>query len=351
MEAADVVWYHCRDPTTEGDRMFIRRTARALLTIIAALTLIAGAASAESEGEPAVDDEMGSIVTTEWLNRHLDDPDLVVLDCTVSMVPDTSGGFQPVSGRPAYEAGHIPTAGFADLSSDLADTASPLNYAMPTPERFCEAMGSLGVGDDSRVVLYDGLNSVWAARVWWMLRWVGFDRAAVLDGGLGAWTAEERPMSTEPVEREVRELTADLRPELIAYRDEVFDAMTDDSVSLIDVMPEPHFRGEMAMYDRPGHIPSAENVSVMALLDESVRFRTDEELAALFKGDKNARMITYCGGGIAASATALVMTRLGYTDVAVYMASLQEWAADPDLPLLTVTPDAPADGAEPSTAP
>ena len=126
---------------------------------------------------------MDTLVTTEWLSRHLDDPDLVVLDCTVrteldNSELDNSGGFRNVSGRADYDTGHIPTAGFADLTSDLCAGNSLIEFAMPTPEQFCSAMGALGVGDDSRVVLYDSSYSAWAARVWWMLRWVGFDRAS-----------------------------------------------------------------------------------------------------------------------------------------------------------------------------
>jgi thiosulfate/3-mercaptopyruvate sulfurtransferase len=120
---------------------------------------------------------------------------------------------------------------------------------------------------------------------------------------------------------------------LIARRDQVLAAIDDGAVTLIDVMPEPHFRGEMAMYDRPGHIPTAKNISVMSLFDESGRYRPQEELAGLFDDNVDGRVITYCGGGIAASATAFVMTRLGYSDVAVYTASLQEWAADPANPM------------------
>ena len=101
-----------------------------------------------------------------------------------------------VNGRANYESGHIPSAGFADLMGDLADGESDLNFAMPTPEAFADAMGALGVSDDSRVVLYDAMGSVWAARVWWMLRWIGFDQAALLDGGLAAWTAQGLPLST-----------------------------------------------------------------------------------------------------------------------------------------------------------
>jgi thiosulfate/3-mercaptopyruvate sulfurtransferase len=205
---------------------------------------------------------------------------------------------------------------------------------MPTPEQFCDAMGALGVGDDSRVVLYDGYMSVWAARVWWMLRWVGFDRAALLDGGLKAWTAEERPLSTEPADHPAKQLTPAPRPALIADRDEVFAAINDDAVSLIDVMHESHFKGEMSLYARPGHIPSASNIPATALIDESGRYRPHDELAAMFDGDRKARTITYCGAGVAASSNAFIMRRLGFTDVAVYMASLQEWAADPDNPLV-----------------
>ena len=171
-----------------------------------------------------------------------------------------------------------------------------------------------------------------------MLRWVGFDRAALLDGGLGAWTAEGRPLSTEPANRPAKGLTPAPRPELIADRDEVLAAIDNDAVSIIDVLPESHYRGEMSMYDRPGHIPGASNNPSTALLDESGRYRPHDELAAMLDGDRNARTITYCGGGIAASSNAFIMTRLGFTDVAVYTASLQEWAADPANPLVVDTP-------------
>jgi len=298
-------------------------------------------ACAGPESQPeltiGVDATMDTLVTTEWLSQHLDDPDLVVLDCTVRVEMDEEGGFRILSGRADYEGGHIPSAGFADLMSDLSDGDSPHKYAPPTPEEFAAAMGALGVGDDSRVVLYDGYGSVWAARVWWMLRWVGFDRAALLDGGLGAWTAEGRPLSTEPANRPAQQLTPAPRPDLIADRDEVFAAIDNDAVSIIDAMPEPHYRGEMAMYDRPGHIPGASNTPALALLDESGHYRPLDELAAMHDGDRDARAITYCGGGIAASSNAFIMTRLGFTDVAVYIASLQEWAADPANPLVTDT--------------
>jgi thiosulfate/3-mercaptopyruvate sulfurtransferase len=228
-------------------------------------------------------------------------------------------------------------AGFADLTSDLCDANSPIEFALPTAEQFCSAMGELGVADDSRVVLYDGFLSAWAARVWWMLRWVGFDRAAILDGGLKVWTAEGRLLSVEPATRPMKRLTPAPRPELIADRDEVLAAIDDGAVSLIDTLPQAFYRGEQTLYARPGHIPGASNICALDLLDESGRYRPRDELAAMHDGDRNAHTITYCGGGIMASSSAFVMTRLGFTDVAVYTASLQEWAADPANPMIVGT--------------
>ena len=273
---------------------------------------------------------MDTLVTTDWLSQHLNDPDLVVLDCTVIVKPSGDDGFQLVSGRANYDAGHIPSAGFADLLGDLSDRDSSFWVPMPTPEQFCSAMGTLGVGDDSRVVLYDGNHSMWAARVWWMLRWVGFDRAALLDGGLKVWTAEGRPLSTEPSSRPAKRLTPAPRAELIADRDEVFAAIDDDAVCVIDTLSAASYRAQ--------HIPGSSNIDASHLLDESGRYRPDDELLAMHSGDRNARTITYCGGGVAASSNAFIMTRLGFTNVAVYAASMQEWAADPANPLVVETP-------------
>jgi thiosulfate/3-mercaptopyruvate sulfurtransferase len=280
---------------------------------------------------------MDTLVNTEWLSQQLEDPDLVVLDCSVSTVPDDEGGIHNESGLADYDCGHIPTAGFADLKGELADGNSPIEFAVPTPEQFCSAMGRLGVGDDSRVVLYDANYSAWAARVWWMLRWVGFDRAALLDGGLQAWASEGRKLSTEPATRPAKHLTPATRPELIADRDEVLASLDDNSVCLIDSMPAEFYRGDMTLYARAGHIPGASNINGLEFLDKSGRFRPARELAALHHGDRNARTITYCGGGIMASLSAFVMTRLGFTNVAVYTASLQEWAADPANPMAVGT--------------
>ncbi len=277
---------------------------------------------------------MDTLVSTQWLEDHLGDEDLVVLDCFVR-TEQTETGMRNISGRADYDREHIPTAGFADLKGDLCDRDSDIEFAVPEPEAFCAAMAALGVGDDTRVVLYDSSMSAWAARVWWMLCWVGFDRAAILDGGLKLWKAEGRTLTTEPARHPNRQLTCNPRARLMANREEVTAAIADPDVKLIDTLPAASYRGEMEIYDRPGHIPSAVNICGIDMLDEDGRYLPRDKLEAMYPGDRHARQITYCGGGILASSNAFVMTRLGFTDVAVYTASLQEWAADPANPMTT----------------
>ena len=309
------------------------------LALISLLGFIA--ACSDSDEQPATETAMDSLVSAEWLNEHLDDPNLVVLDCTVLVQMGGEGGFSISSGRASYDDGHIPTAGFADLLGDLSDSASPYQFAVPSPEAFANAMNALGVNDNSRVVLYDSSGSAWAARVWWMLRWIGFDDAALLDGGLAAWTNAGYPLSTEAPIRPAGTLTVALRPELIVDKDEVHAAIGDDSVNIIDALSEPVYRGDVTMYARPGHITGASNLPMTSLLDDTGHFRPQNELDELLVGDRDTRSITYCGGGIAASANAFAMTRQGFTDVAVYTASLQEWASDETLPMEVASePDA-----------
>ena len=325
--------------------MFFSRVSKAVaaLALVLFVSIACSPSQYDSAGPSTAEPAMDSLVTAEWLHANLDAPDLVLLDASVTIAPDENGELQILNGRAAYDDGHIPTAGFADLMGPLSDPDSPHDYAVPAPEDFAAAMAALGVGDDTRVVIYDTIGGgVWAARVWWMLRWIGFDNAALLDGGLNAWTSAGYALSTEPATEPVRSLSVNLRPELIVEKDEVHAAIGDDSVDLIDAMPAAHYRGDFAMYDRPGHILTATSAPSNALVSDTGHFKSTEDLDGMFSGDLDKRAITYCGGGIAASADAFIMTRLGYKDVAVYTASLQEWAADPDNPMVTGPDPVPA---------
>jgi thiosulfate/3-mercaptopyruvate sulfurtransferase len=281
---------------------------------------------------------MDALVSTSWLADQLGQPDLRVLDCTVLLAPQPGGGFAVESGRAAWEKAHIPGSAFADLPGDLSDPTSPLRFTLPSAERFGEAMGALGVSDEHRVVLYDSRVNMWAARVWWMLRAFGFDRAAVLDGGWRAWTTDGRPTSTEPAGWAPATFTARARPGLFVGKEMVEEAVERGQTCLVNALDEAQHRGETQHYARPGHIRGSTNVPAMGLVDDDThRYRPLEELRAMFADvtGRGERVITYCGGGIAASSDAFVLHRLGHDDVAVYDNSLSEWAADPSLPMET----------------
>jgi thiosulfate/3-mercaptopyruvate sulfurtransferase len=310
-------------------------STRHFLALISAVAFVSACTLSDqpTDSTASAELELDSLVTAQWLSEHLDHPDLVVLDCTVLVEPGENGGLRIVSGRANYESGHIPSAGFANLMGNLSDLDNSMTFVMPPPEQFADAMGALGVGEDSRVVLYSAGSPDWAARVWWMLRWVGFDRVAILDGGLEAWTADGRPLSTEPADRPAKQFSAALKPETIADRDQVFAAIDNSNVSLVDALPVAHYRGEFSMYARPGHILGATNLPSSDILDAEGHYWSDDVLEMMYPGDRKGRVITYCGGGVAASSVAFAMHRLGFTDVAVYMGSLQEWAADPANPM------------------
>jgi thiosulfate/3-mercaptopyruvate sulfurtransferase len=280
------------------------------------------------------------LVETGWLADHLADPDVRVLECTVYLHPaaDVAGGYRVESGRARWAQGHIPGAGFADLHEELSDRSSPLRFMMPPAAQFAEAMGRSGVGDGVRVVLYDRFVNMWAARVWWMLRAFGFDAAAVLDGGWRKWTREGRPVATDDGARPPRAFTARPRPALVADKAGVLAALGDERACVLNALTDEQHRGTGGVtYGRPGRIAGSVNVAARGLVDpETHAYLPADALRARFAavGALDAgRVITYCGGGIAASSDAFALALLGRDDVAVYDASLSEWAADPGLPM------------------
>jgi len=315
--------------------MIFAQYARVLFVLFPVIFLASACTKSATSGDTKP--QINALVTTAWLSEHLDDPDLVVLDCTVLVEMGENGGFNIVSGWAQYASGHIPSAGFADLMGELSDLDRPAEFIMPTAEQFADAMGSLGVGNDSRVVLYSADNPDWATRVWWMLRWIGFDQVAILDGGLAAWVDEGRPLATESPDRPAKQLTVKLRPELIADRDEVLMASESGNANILDALSPAHYNGEFSMYSRPGHITGATNMPSSDLVDESGRFRSFDELDLMSSSNQDQRAITYCGGGVAASTVAFTLHRLGFKDVAVYMGSLSEWTADPANPMSVET--------------
>jgi len=278
------------------------------------------------------------LVETRWLAAHLDDPGVVVLDCTTHLLPTPGATYKVVPGREDFERGHIPGAQFADLQADLSDDNTALRFMLPGAGAFALAMERFGVSDATRVVLYSTANVWWASRVWWLLRVFGHDNAAVLDGGWQKWSAEGRPAQTGPGQaRSPGRFTARPPRPLMVGRDAVLAAVGDGAVCTINALrPEQHDGSAGVSYGRPGRIAGSVNIAAAQLVDPATNaFLPAEVLRARFEsvGAFGRQVITYCGGGIAASADALVLTMLGHPDVKLYDASLSEWARDPVLPM------------------
>src|SRR5437867_10723645 len=234
------------------------------------------------------------LVETDWLAAHLDDPALRVLECTTILHPRPEGGYRAESGRAMWVAGHIPRSGFADLTDDLSDRTSPLLYMMPTDEQMASAMARLGVGEGTRVVLYDRAVNMWAARVWWVLRAVGFDDAAVLNGGWKKWTVEGRPTSTEPCAYPPARFVARPRPELFVGKDAVLAGLGQRAACILNALTEEQHRGtEGVTYGRPGRIVGSANVAARSLVDP----KTHAYLPAHVLRERFAAAGAAAGGG------------------------------------------------------
>jgi thiosulfate/3-mercaptopyruvate sulfurtransferase len=278
------------------------------------------------------------IVSTQWLADHLDLPGLRIFDTSVYLTVNPAGpGYITESGRSRWAAAHVPGAGFLEMLNDFSDNSSGVGFTMPPAARFAELAGEHGIGDDTTVVLYGGQSIMWSTRMWWMLRTIGFDNAAILDGGWEKWEREQRPTSSafQPYPR--AKLTPHPRPRMWADKTEVLQAMRDPAVCTINALAPDVYSGETNRYGRPGHIPGSHNVYYNSLLDPADgtylpagQLRERFDAAGAFT---RPRVITYCGGGVTATMDALALTLLGHPDVSVYDGSMMEWVADPALPL------------------
>ncbi len=285
-----------------------------------------------------------ALVSTGWLADHLQDPDLRVFECTTYLdylPPGQEAPYRVVSGRSDYERGHIRGAGFLNIQAELSRADSPphLRFTMLPAEALADALGRRGIGDNNRVVLYSRGRLVWSTRVWWMLRAIGFDSAAVLDGGWEKWVREERPVSVEEPDFPPAKLTPRACPEVFVGKETMRAAMDDRSTCLLNALDPDLHRGENPRYGRPGRIPGSVNVPSSSLVDpDSNTLLPPQAAAAKFKHagvDLEKRTLVYCGGGIAATLDAFLLHQLGVKNVSVYDASMSEWARDGSLPIET----------------
>ncbi|MCU9850168.1 3-mercaptopyruvate sulfurtransferase [Defluviimonas sp. WL0024] len=275
-------------------------------------------------------DDPKTLVSTDWLEAHLKDPDLRILDAS---------WYLPDMGRDAradYAAAHIPNARFFDID-EISDHRSQLPHMAPPPEKFISRLRAMGVGDGHQVVVYDGAGLFSAARVWWLFRLMGKTDVAVLDGGFPKWQSEGRPIEDMPPVLRDRHITTSRQAHLVKDVTQVAAAAKLRDHEIIDARSAPRFRGEEEEPRpglRSGHIPNSKNLPYRAVLNGDGTMLAPDALRSVFETagvDLSKPAITTCGSGVTAAILSLAMERMGKRDHALYDGSWAEWGMYGDL--------------------
>jgi thiosulfate/3-mercaptopyruvate sulfurtransferase len=275
------------------------------------------------------------LVSAAWLAERLGRPELRVVDAS---------WYLPNSGREAeaeYLAGHIPGAVYFDLDGN-SDPRTTLPHMLPEAGTFAERMGRLGLGDDDDIVVYDGSGyNLSAARVWWMFRAFGHDRAAVLDGGSGRWRREGRPLQTGGAEHPPVRFSARLDPARVRTLDQVLELIRTGEEQIVDARPAGRFAGsdpEPRPGLRGGHIPGSRSLPYAALVNGEGLVLPPDELTRRFRlagVDPEKPVVATCGSGTSACAVLLALHLLGHDRTALYDGSWSEWGGLADVPVAT----------------
>ena len=274
-----------------------------------------------------------TIISTAALQAHLGEEEWAVADCRFSLQ-------DPQQGRRAYHQAHIPTAFYVDLDQDLSGKIIPGKtgrHPLPEPEAFAETLSRWGIDEQVQVVAYDDRGGAIAARLWWMLRWLGHEKAAVLDGGWGQWVKENRPVESEEVARKPRTFRPQPDHSRLVNADFVARVLANPRYRLVDARDAVRYRGEDEPIDpEAGHIPGAVSRPYVENLNEEGKFRSGDELRdrfqALFDGHEPDELIMYCGSGVTSVHNILAALIAGYDEPRLYPGSWSEWITDPDRP-------------------
>ena len=281
------------------------------------------------------------LVETSWLAEHLHDPHLRIVDMRGYVRTVERNGVQDaeyVGAYKDYEQGHIPGAVYIDWSSDIVDPDNEVEAQIASPERFAEALGQRGIGDQHLVVAYDAHPaSQFATRLWWALNYYGHDQVVVLNGGFPKWQREQRPLETTISSYPPATFTPQIQPQLRATAEEVLSSLHQAGVKLIDARDIGQYTGKVVRGEgRPGHIPGALNVPREELIDPATgTFRSNEELAQVFSTAgivPDEHIVAYCNGGVAATSVLFSLAMLGYPRLTNYDGSWNEWGKRQDLP-------------------
>ena len=275
------------------------------------------------------------LINTENLSKHLGDPAWVIFDCRHDL-------FDLAKGECLYREGHIPGAHYASVDTDLSADKSGTNgrHPLPSPTAFTAFLARNGVSNASTVVAYDDVGGQFAARLWWMARWIGMTNVSLLDGGIQKWLAEGRTLSTAVPAPSPSPLRGAADPLMVWSAAEVLAHVDDASVSLIDARAAERYRGETEPIDPvAGHIPNASNRFYKANLNADLTFRPRQEIRNEFSvltGNKAPEQVVhYCGSGITACANLFAMEYAGLHGSKLFAGSWSEWVADSARPVVS----------------
>jgi thiosulfate/3-mercaptopyruvate sulfurtransferase len=273
------------------------------------------------------------LVSTAELAQHVSDPGWVIFDCRHDLIDHTKG-------ERLYRDGHIPGAHFAPVESALSGKKTGKNgrHPLPSAKAFAKFLGDHGVSDSSTVVSYDDVGGQYAARLWWMARWIGLTRAALLDGGFPQWTAEGRPVTAKIPTPQPVTLQARVAPDMIWSADQVRRRLNAPDYALIDARSAERYRGEVEPIDPiAGRIPGAVNRFFKTNLNSNLTFRPPAELKREFDvllGDRAPENVGHhCGSGVTACANLFAMEYAGLPGSKLYVGSWSEWIADASRPI------------------
>jgi thiosulfate/3-mercaptopyruvate sulfurtransferase len=274
-----------------------------------------------------------TLITTDALARFLDDESIAIVDCRYKL-DDEEWGLQQ------YVASHIPGAAYAHLGRDLAGKKTGDNgrHPLPDPDALRRTFGRLGIASGVQVVVYDQDTGLFASRLWWLLRWMGHEAVAVLDGGFAKWVAEGYPTKSGEEHHALREFVGAPRVGWTMSAGEVAAAARKPDWRIVDARAPERYRGESEPIDRvAGHIPGAVNHFYKRNLDERGIFRTPEELRAAARETLGEtppeRVICYCGSGVTACHILLALEHGGLRGGKLYPGSWSEWSSDPSRPV------------------